>query len=150
MVQISLLLAMGSRIKSYLGFNKRRDQVTLWTYSKEWCLPWLRVKLHKGLPCPSFQSSNMFFIDIYRLFISYMWAHFPFLQTHQTRVSNPITDGGEPPGGWWELNSGPLESSGFNYWGVSPGFVILLKLHISSIIIVTIIISSITLNTAEI
>jgi hypothetical protein len=28
---------------------------------------------------------------------------------HQKRVSNPITDGWEPPCGCWELNSGPLE-----------------------------------------
>ena len=30
-------------------------------------------------------------------------------QTHQKRASDPITDGCEPPCGYWELNSGPLE-----------------------------------------
>ena len=29
--------------------------------------------------------------------------------TCQKRASDPITDGGEPPCGYWELNSGPLE-----------------------------------------
>jgi hypothetical protein len=32
-----------------------------------------------------------------------------FLQTHQKRASDPISDGCEPPCGCWELNSGPLE-----------------------------------------
>lgn len=31
------------------------------------------------------------------------------LQTHQKRVSDLITDGGEPSCGSWEWNSGPLE-----------------------------------------
>jgi hypothetical protein len=35
--------------------------------------------------------------------------HCPYLQTHQKRALDPITDGCEPPCGWWELNSGPLE-----------------------------------------
>jgi hypothetical protein len=29
--------------------------------------------------------------------------------THQKMASDPITDGGDPPCGCWELNSGPLE-----------------------------------------
>jgi hypothetical protein len=29
--------------------------------------------------------------------------------TYQKRASDPITDGCEPPYGFWELNSGPLE-----------------------------------------
>ena len=28
---------------------------------------------------------------------------------HQKRALDPITDGCEPPCGYWELNSGPLE-----------------------------------------
>jgi hypothetical protein len=28
---------------------------------------------------------------------------------HQKRAPDPITDGCEPPGGYWELNSGPLK-----------------------------------------
>jgi hypothetical protein len=28
---------------------------------------------------------------------------------NQKRASDPITDGCEPPCGYWELNSGPLE-----------------------------------------
>jgi hypothetical protein len=31
------------------------------------------------------------------------------LQTHQKRALDPITDGCEPPCGFWELNSGPLD-----------------------------------------
>jgi hypothetical protein len=29
--------------------------------------------------------------------------------THQKSVSDPVTDGCEPPYGCWELNAGPLE-----------------------------------------
>ena len=36
-------------------------------------------------------------------------SHKMSLQTHQERTSDPITDGCEPPWGWWKLNSGPLE-----------------------------------------
>jgi hypothetical protein len=43
------------------------------------------------------------------IFISYMWVHCHYLQTHQKRTSDPITDGCEPPCGCSELNSGPLE-----------------------------------------
>jgi hypothetical protein len=35
-------------------------------------------------------------------------VHCHYLQTHQKRASDPITDGCEPPRGCWELNSGPL------------------------------------------
>ena len=38
-----------------------------------------------------------------------MQVHYHFLQTHQKRASEPITDGCEPPCGCWDLNSGPLE-----------------------------------------
>jgi hypothetical protein len=38
----------------------------------------------------------------------YMSIHI-CLQTHQKRVSNPISEGCEQPCGYWELNSGPLE-----------------------------------------
>ena len=34
---------------------------------------------------------------------------FSCLQTHQKRASDPITDGCEPPRGFWDLNSGPSE-----------------------------------------
>jgi len=36
-------------------------------------------------------------------------VHCSRLQTHQKRASDPITDGCEPPRGFWDLNSGPLE-----------------------------------------
>jgi hypothetical protein len=36
-------------------------------------------------------------------------THFRCLQTHQKKASGTITDGCEPPCGYWELNSGPLE-----------------------------------------
>ena len=38
-----------------------------------------------------------------------MSVHCHFLQTHQKRASDPITDGCEPPCGCWELNSELLE-----------------------------------------
>jgi hypothetical protein len=39
-----------------------------------------------------------------------MWrVHCSYLQTHQKRASDSITDGCEPPRGGWELNSGPQE-----------------------------------------
>ena len=38
-----------------------------------------------------------------------MKIHCSYLQTHQKRTSDPITDGCEPPCGGWDLNSGPLE-----------------------------------------
>jgi hypothetical protein len=49
-----------------------------------------------------------FFFKIY-LFISCSWEHCCYLQIHQKRASDLITDGCEPPCGCWELNSGPLE-----------------------------------------
>jgi hypothetical protein len=36
-------------------------------------------------------------------------THCSCLQTHQKRALDLITDGYEPPSGFWELNSGPLE-----------------------------------------
>jgi hypothetical protein len=36
-------------------------------------------------------------------------VHCTYLQTHQKRASDPITDGCEPPCGCGELNSGPME-----------------------------------------
>ena len=38
-----------------------------------------------------------------------MYTSTPLLTSHQKRVSDPITDGCEPPCDCWELNSGPLE-----------------------------------------
>jgi hypothetical protein len=38
-----------------------------------------------------------------------MWVHSSWLQTHQKRAPDPITDGCEPPCGCWELNLGPSE-----------------------------------------
>jgi hypothetical protein len=35
--------------------------------------------------------------------------HHCCLQTNQKKASDPIADGCEPPCGFWELNSGPLE-----------------------------------------
>ena len=43
------------------------------------------------------------------VFILYMWVYCSYLQTHQKRASESITDGCEPSCGCWELNSGPLE-----------------------------------------
>ena len=38
-----------------------------------------------------------------------MYEYHCSLQAHQKRASDPITDGCEPPSGYWELNSGLLE-----------------------------------------
>jgi hypothetical protein len=43
------------------------------------------------------------------LFILCMCALSVCIPARQKRVSDPITDGCEPPCGFWELNSGPLE-----------------------------------------
>jgi hypothetical protein len=48
------------------------------------------------------------YIYVYDLFYVYEYTVAVFRQ-HQKRASDPITDGCEPPGGFWELNSGPLE-----------------------------------------
>jgi hypothetical protein len=53
-----------------------------------------------------FSSLSFFLKD---LFILCIWVHYSCLQIHQKRESDPITDGCEPPCGFWELNSGPLE-----------------------------------------
>jgi hypothetical protein len=44
-----------------------------------------------------------------KTFILCIQVHCSCLQTHQKRASDLITDGCEPPCGFWELNSGPLE-----------------------------------------
>jgi hypothetical protein len=36
-------------------------------------------------------------------------VHCCCLQTHQKRAADPLTNGCEPPCGFWDLNSGPLE-----------------------------------------
>ena len=55
-----------------------------------------------------------------------MWVHCSCLQTHQRRISDPITDGCEPPCDYWELNSEPLEEqsmpSAFEGIDFSPDF----------------------------
>jgi hypothetical protein len=43
------------------------------------------------------------------LYILWIQVHCSYLQIHQKRASDPITDGCEPPCGCWELNSGLLE-----------------------------------------
>jgi hypothetical protein len=43
------------------------------------------------------------------LFVCEFSVHCHFLQTHQKRALDPITDGYEPSCGCWELNSWPLE-----------------------------------------
>jgi hypothetical protein len=46
---------------------------------------------------------------IKKRFTSFYMSTLSYLQTHQKRALDPITDGCEPPCGFWELNSGPLE-----------------------------------------
>jgi hypothetical protein len=45
----------------------------------------------------------------FHLFILCIWVHYCCLERHKKRASDPITDGYEPPGGCWELNSEILE-----------------------------------------
>jgi hypothetical protein len=45
---------------------------------------------------------------VFKIYFIYMNI-LSFLQIHQKRTSDPITDGCEPPCGCWESNSGPLE-----------------------------------------
>ena len=58
------------------------------------------------LPAYGFWGSKVFFLNIYLL---YLWVQCRYLQTHQKRASDPMTDGRELPCGCWELNLGPLE-----------------------------------------
>jgi hypothetical protein len=39
----------------------------------------------------------------------YLYEYTVAVQTHQKRASDPIADGCEPPCGYWDLNSRPLE-----------------------------------------
>jgi hypothetical protein len=66
-----------------------------------------------------YMSALSLSIFIYLFIILYMWVHHCFLQTHQKRASDPITDGCEPPCGCWELNSGPLEEQSV-LWTAEP------------------------------
>ena len=55
-------------------------------------------------------STYFLFFFLFTYFsISFLWVHCCSLQTHQTRTSDPITDGYVPPYDWWELNSRPLK-----------------------------------------
>ena len=51
---------------------------------------------------------HFLFLDFIYLFDVYD-EYCSCLQTHQKRAWDSITDGCEPPGGCWELNSEPLE-----------------------------------------
>jgi hypothetical protein len=53
------------------------------------------------------------------LFILCIWVHCHCLQTHQKRALDSITDGCEPPCGFWEMNSGPLEEQPV-FWTAEP------------------------------
>ena len=78
--------------------------------------------------------SQLFSFFIFKdIFILCIWVYSRYtVQTHQKRVSDPITDGCEPPCGCWDLNSGPLEGQSvllttkpslqpaFSFW-FSPG-----------------------------
>jgi hypothetical protein len=51
-----------------------------------------------------FSLSLSHFLSLYLFYV-----HCGSPRTHQRRASDPITDVFEPPRGYWELNSGPLE-----------------------------------------
>ena len=59
-----------------------------------------------GNAVKQYRSVIFFFKD---LFIVCIVVRHCSLQTCQKRASDPMTDGCEPPCGWWELNSGSLE-----------------------------------------
>ena len=71
-----------------------------------WDYGWLKLTQAHFIQNSSWIFKNKYlFKKIYVLYT----AHCSFLQTHQKRASDPITDGCEPQCGGWELNSGPLE-----------------------------------------
>jgi hypothetical protein len=59
--------------------------------------------------CYSWTVSHLWNPFLKHVFIYLICVHCSYLQTHQKRTSDPITDGCEPPCGCWELNSEPLE-----------------------------------------
>jgi hypothetical protein len=66
------------------------------------------IRVHfSSPPCTSY-STPLFKKDIF-IYFMYVSVHCSYLQTHQKRASDPITDGCEAPCGCWELNPGPLE-----------------------------------------
>jgi hypothetical protein len=72
----------------------------MFTYTKKWGEHDLRFLL------TATSSASWFLLFSFLLCI---WVHSSCLQTQQKRALDSITDGGEPPCGCWELNSGPLE-----------------------------------------
>ena len=54
---------------------------------------------------------EMLSVESLLIFLSFLFLKdlFIYLQTHQVRSWDPITDGCEPPCGCWKLNSEPLE-----------------------------------------
>jgi hypothetical protein len=64
-----------------------------------------QLAVNPSLDC--FQSKKH---AIFFPFISFSFSHtHTLLQMHQKKASDLITDGCEPPCGWWDLNSGPSE-----------------------------------------
>ena len=59
-----------------------------------------------AVPGTTTKNSFLFFFSLKDLFIIRLWVH--YLQTHQKRASESITDGWKTPCGCWELNSGLL------------------------------------------
>jgi len=56
-----------------------------------------------------FLFSIIIILNFLKWFIYFILVHYSCLHAHQKRASDPITDGCEPPCGFWELNSEPLE-----------------------------------------
>jgi hypothetical protein len=64
----------------------------------------VQSECYSHIHCP---ESNSLSLSLKDFFLS-IWVHCSYLQTHQKRAWDPITDGCEPPCGCWELNSEPL------------------------------------------
>ena len=65
-----------------------------------WCLESILSLLQEQASAP-----NFIFLILYLC----IWAHCSSLQTHLKRALDPITNGGEPLCGCWELNSESVE-----------------------------------------
>jgi hypothetical protein len=67
----------------------------------------VRKLSHTG---PSFLAQDSFLFFVFRFIYLLYVVHCSCLQTLQKRESDLVTDGCELLCGYWELNSGPLES----------------------------------------
>jgi hypothetical protein len=83
--------------------EEKRERDTCSSVDKGSCVHVSRLssisRFHKIAGPTPFLKKDFFFTRV----------HCRYLQTHQKRASDSVTDSCEPPCGCWELNSGPLE-----------------------------------------